>query len=106
MAEPLSLTGHIYGPAVTIMSRPAYDKLSDADKQAFVESAQLAAKISRNDVERADDAGIAQLLGFMKINVDVDKAAFRAALAPAYAEWRQRFDDLIDRIQAHHATAR
>jgi tripartite ATP-independent transporter DctP family solute receptor len=97
----LSLTGHIYGPAVAIMSRPAYDKLSDADKKAFVESARLAAQISRNDVERADDAGVAQLLGPMKINADVDKAAFRAALAPAYAEWRQQFGDLIDRIESH-----
>ena len=42
------------------------------------------------------------LLGVgMKINTDVDKAAFRAALAPAYAEWREQFGDLIERIQAH-----
>ena len=37
----------------------------------------------------------------MKINTDVDKAAFRAALAPAYAKWRQQFGDLIERIQAY-----
>jgi tripartite ATP-independent transporter DctP family solute receptor len=98
----LSLTGHIYGPAVTIMSPSAYDKLSAADRHAFIESARLAAQMNRNDVERADEAGIAQLLGSsMKINADVDKAAFRAALAPAYAEWRKQFGDLIDRIQAH-----
>jgi hypothetical protein len=31
----------------------------------------------------------------------MDKAAFRAALAPAYAPWRQQFGDLIERIRAH-----
>ena len=45
---------------------------------------------------------IAQLLSVgMKINMDVDKAAFRAALAPAYAAWGKRFGDLVERIQAH-----
>jgi TRAP-type C4-dicarboxylate transport system substrate-binding protein len=51
-----------------------------------------------------DDAeanGLARLLDVgMEINADVDTAAFRAALAPAYAEWRQQFGDLIERIQA------
>jgi len=45
---------------------------------------------------------VADLLGAgMRINADVDKGAFRAALAPAYATWRERFGDLIDRIQAY-----
>ena len=34
-------------------------------------------------------------------SMDVDKAAFRAALAPAYTKWREQFGDLIDRIQAY-----
>jgi hypothetical protein len=36
----------------------------------------------------------------IEINADVDEAAFRAALSTAYAEWRQQFGDLIERIQA------
>jgi hypothetical protein len=55
----------------------------------------------RKDTDDLEPAGFAQLLGVgMKINADVDKAAFRAALAPSYAEWRAQFGDLIDRIQA------
>jgi len=38
---------------------------------------------------------VADLLGNgMQINADVDKETFRAALAPAYAMWRERFGDL------------
>ena len=84
------------------MSRAAYDRLSDADKEAFVESARLAGELKRKSVTDSEDMAIAQLLSVgMEINMDVDKAAFRAALAPAYATWRQQFGDLVERIQAH-----
>ena len=84
------------------MSRAAYDRLSDADKEAFVESARLAAHVKRKSVSDSEDMAIAQLLSVgMKINTDVDKAAFRAALAPAYAAWGKQFGDVIERIQAH-----
>ena len=84
------------------MSKAAYDKLSDTDKQAFAEAAQLASQAERKFNDDADAAGLAQLLSAgMKINADVDKAAFRAALAPAYTTWRQQFGGLIDRIQAY-----
>jgi TRAP-type C4-dicarboxylate transport system substrate-binding protein len=84
------------------MSRAAYDRLSDADKEAFVESARQAGELKRKSISDSEDMAIAQLLSVgMKINTDVDKAAFRAALAPAYAKWRQQFGDLIERIQAH-----
>jgi tripartite ATP-independent transporter DctP family solute receptor len=98
----LSLTGHIYSPATIFMSRGAYDRLSDADKQAFVESARLAGDLKRKSISDSEDMAIARLLSVgMKINTDVDKAAFRAALAPAYATWRRQFGDVIARIEAH-----
>src|SRR4051812_48953800 len=94
----LSLTGHIYDPAVIIMSNSAYDNLSDTDKRAFADSARLVAPMDRKAMDDADATGLAQLLSVgMKINDDVDKAAFRAALVPAYAEWREQFGYLIDR---------
>ena len=98
----LSLTGHIYVPAVTVMSKAAYDRLSEADRQAFVEAARLAGQNGRADNDDLEAAGVANLLSAgLEINADVDKAAFQAALAPAYAKWRERFGDLIDRIQAY-----
>ena len=98
----LSLTRHVYPPAVVIMSKAAHDKLSEADRQAFVEAAQLAVQVGRKADDDLDAQGVANLLNVgMKINDDVDKAAFRAALAPAYAEWREQFGDLIERIQGY-----
>jgi tripartite ATP-independent transporter DctP family solute receptor len=98
----LSLTGHMYVPAVILMSKAAYDKLSETERQAFAEVAQLAGQAERKLIDDAEAAGAARLLGVgMAINADVDKAAFRAALAPAYAGWRQQFGGLIERIQAY-----
>jgi TRAP-type C4-dicarboxylate transport system substrate-binding protein len=100
-AQYLSLTRHAYVPAITVMSKVAYDKLSEADRRAFVEAARLGAEAMRKFMDDLEANGLARLLDVgMKINADVDTAAFRAALAPAYAEWRQQFGDLIERIQA------
>ncbi len=97
----LSLTGHIYSPATIFMSRAAYDRRSNADKEAFVESARLAGQLKRKSATDSEDKAIAQLLSVgMEINMDIDKAAFRAALAPAYTKWSEQFGDLIERIQA------
>jgi len=98
----LSLTGHGYAPIIIVMSRAAHDRLSDADRQAFIEAARLAARLDRKDNDDQEAAGVANLLSAgMRINDDVDKAAFRAALALAYAKWREQFGDLVDRIQAY-----
>jgi TRAP-type transport system periplasmic protein len=100
-AQYLSLTRHAYAPAITVMSKVAYDKLSEADRRAFVEAARLGAEAMRKFNDDVEANGLARLLDVgMKINADVDTAAFRAALAPPYAEWRQQFGDLIERIQA------
>src|SRR4029453_58240 len=40
-AHSLSLTRHSYTPAITVMSKMAYDKLSGADRRTFVEAARL-----------------------------------------------------------------
>jgi TRAP-type transport system periplasmic protein len=101
LQKNLSLTGHIYSPATIFMSRAVYDKLSDSDRQAFVDSARLAGDLKRKSIDDSEGRAIAQLLDVgMQINMDVDKSAFRAALAPAYAVWRRQFGDLIERIQA------
>jgi TRAP-type C4-dicarboxylate transport system substrate-binding protein len=101
-AKYLSLTHHAYGPGVIVMSKAAYDKPSNADKLEFTAVARLAGQAERKFNDDVEAKGIARLLEVgMQINADVDTAAFRAALAPAYAQWRQQFGDLIERIQAH-----
>jgi TRAP-type transport system periplasmic protein len=101
-AQYLTLTHHTYVPGAIIMSKAAHDKLSDADKQAFTEAARLAGQAARKFDDDVEAGGLARLISVgMKINADVDKVAFRAALAPAYVGWQQQFGELIERIQAY-----
>src|SRR5258705_4669208 len=43
----LSLTGHVYSPALILMYQAPSDKLSAADKQAFMDAAKEAVKVNR-----------------------------------------------------------
>ena len=46
----LSLTGHVYSPAVLILSPAVWGKLSEADKKVFVEAAQKGGAAQRKKV--------------------------------------------------------
>jgi tripartite ATP-independent transporter DctP family solute receptor len=88
----LSLTGHVYSPAVILLSPKVWDKLSDADKQAFVAAAKKGAEAQRKKVNDDENNGIAQLeKDGMKVTRPVDGAAFREALKPAYVGYAQEF---------------
>src|SRR5258706_4403066 len=43
----LSLTGHVYSPALILMSKAQWDRLSPGDKQAFADDAKEAIKANR-----------------------------------------------------------
>jgi tripartite ATP-independent transporter DctP family solute receptor len=97
----LSLTGHVYSPAVFLMSKAAFDKLSAADKQAFLESAVEAVKANRARVDEDDAKGVAELRSKgMQVVENVDKARFVSTLAPVNAEFEKQFGKAnIDRIR-------
>jgi TRAP-type transport system periplasmic protein len=98
----LSLTGHVYSPAIFLMSKAAFDKLSAADKTAFLESAKEAAKANRARVDEDDSKGVAELKSKgMSVVENVDKAKFVATLAPVNAEFEKQFGkDMLDKIRA------
>jgi tripartite ATP-independent transporter DctP family solute receptor len=97
----LTLTGHVYSPAVFLMNKPRWDKLSDADKQAFLAAAKEGVKANRARVDEDERKAVADLRAKGMIVADhVDKAKFQAALAPAYADFAKRFGQAnIDRIR-------
>jgi TRAP-type transport system periplasmic protein len=98
----LTLTGHVYSPAIFLMSKPAFDKLSAADKSAFLESAKEGAKAGRARVDEDDSKGVAELKSKgMSVVENVDKAKFVATLAPVNAEFEKQFGkDVLDKIRA------
>jgi tripartite ATP-independent transporter DctP family solute receptor len=88
----LSLTGHVYSPALLLLSPKVWNKLSDADKKVFVEAARKASIAQRKKVNDDENNGIAQLeKDGMKVTKTVDGAAFREALKPAYVSYAKEF---------------
>jgi tripartite ATP-independent transporter DctP family solute receptor len=98
----LSLTGHVYSPAVILLSAPVWNKLSDADKKVFVDAAKTAAVAQRKRVNDDEANGIAQLRkDGMQVVEKVDGESFRKAVGPAYANFAKEFGaDRIAAIQA------
>jgi tripartite ATP-independent transporter DctP family solute receptor len=98
----LSLTGHVYSPCVMLMSKGAFDKLSAADKTAFMEAAKEAVKANRARVDEDDAKGAAELKSKgMSVVENLDKAKFVAVLAPVNAEFEKQFGKAeIDKIRA------
>jgi TRAP-type transport system periplasmic protein len=97
----LSLTGHVYSPGIFLMSKAAFDKLSAADKQAFIDAAKEGVKANRARVDQDDAQGVSELRSKgMTVIENVDKAKFVATLAPINAEFEKQFGKAnIDRIR-------
>jgi len=97
----LSLTGHVYSPAVWLMNKGVFDKLSAADKQAFLDAAKEGTKANRARVAEDDAKGVAELRKRgMTVIENLDKAKFVATMAPAFADFEKQFGKAaIDRIR-------
>ena len=97
----LTLTGHVYSPAVFLMNKAQWDKLSPADRQAFLEAAKEAVKANRARIDEDERKAVADLRAKGMAVVDnVDKTKFQTALAPVYVDFGKRFgQDNIDRIR-------
>lgn len=97
----LSLTAHIYDPAVIVMSAETFDSLSEDDKRVFREAARAAARISREVASRAERDGVAALeANGMIVSRTVDKAAFVRSSAAAMPVFEKAFGaDAIRNIQ-------
>jgi tripartite ATP-independent transporter DctP family solute receptor len=97
----LALTGHVYSPCILLMNKGSFDKLSDADKQAFLDAAKVAVEANRARVDKDDANGVDQLrkLG-MQVVDNVDKAKFQATLAPVMAQFEKEFGKAnLDKIR-------
>jgi TRAP-type transport system periplasmic protein len=98
----LSLTGHVYSPCIFLMNKDSFDKLSAADKTAFLEAAREGAKANRTRVDEDDTKGVTDLRSKgMTVVENVDKAKFSTALAPVFADFEKQFGKAnIDKIRA------
>ncbi len=97
----LSLTNHVYSPALFLMSPTVWDGLSDEEKEAFREAAKAGAAAMREKVRSDADSGVATLKeAGMEVTEDVDRAAFEKALEPLMAKYAEQFgQDELDAIR-------
>ena len=97
----MSLTGHVYSPAVFLMNKAAFDKLTAGDKQVFMDAAKEGVKANRARVAEDDAKGVAELRAKGMQIVDVDKSKFVAALSVVNADFEKQFGKAnIDKIRA------
>ncbi|MCC7327331.1 MAG: TRAP transporter substrate-binding protein [Burkholderiales bacterium] len=97
----LTLTGHVYSPALILMNKAKWDKLSAADKAAFSEAAKAAVKANRARIDEDERRVVAELKSHgMAVVENVDKSKFQAALQPTFVELGKKFgQENIDRIR-------
>ena len=98
----LSLTGHVYSPAVILLTPSVWAKLSDADKQVFLDAGKKAGAAQRKKVNDDEASGIAQLKkDGMQVVEKVDGDSFRKAVQTVYPNFAKEFGaDKIAAIQA------
>ena len=107
MQKHLALTGHVYGPALVLMSANVYEGLSAADKANFDKAGKESAQAMRAYVDNIEKTGVEQLKKEGMQVTEVDRAAFAAAVEPAYPEYYKKYDKkLIDAIRDTASTAR
>ncbi|MCW2244952.1 tripartite ATP-independent transporter DctP family solute receptor [Azospirillum fermentarium] len=98
----LTLTAHVYDPAVVVVSPDLWAELSDTDKTAFTAAAKAAAAASRTYAAEAEAKGVAQLeKAGMQVVRTVDRAAFAKAVEPAMPALEAKFGaDLVRQIRS------
>lgn len=96
----LSLTGHVYSPALFVVSMKKWDQIPKADQEIIAKTAAEVAiferKLNRDDEEKK----LKEMEGKgLVVTRDVDKAAWQKAMQPAFDEFAKQFGkDKIDAI--------
>jgi tripartite ATP-independent transporter DctP family solute receptor len=97
----LTLTGHVYSPAVILMNKGLWDKLAEADKTAFLEAAKVGVKANRARIDDDEKNGVAYLRSKgMQVVENVDRSKYQETLKPVFAEFSKKFGEAaIQRIR-------
>jgi len=96
----LSLTGHVYSPAPVIFSLVKWNKIPKADQEIIAQAAKEVAPFQRKTNRDAEDSKVNEMESKgMVIVRDVNKAAWQAAMQPAFADFEKQFGkEKIDAI--------
>ncbi|WP_016915225.1 TRAP transporter substrate-binding protein [Vreelandella stevensii] len=97
----LSLTGHVYSPAIVLGSPILLDGLSDEERDWFMQAAAASVDATREEVSRLEREGVALLeSNGMQVKTDIDPAPFQAAVEPAYEIFTSQYgSEMLERIR-------
>ena len=90
----MTLTSHVYSPAILIINADVWKKISDADKAAFKEAAKVALQANRKKVNEDEVSGLEVMRkAGTEVIEKVDNAAFQKAVQSAYANFNKEFGE-------------
>ncbi|WP_447554452.1 TRAP transporter substrate-binding protein [Vreelandella sp. EE22] len=96
----LTMTRHIYAPALFVMSLPKWNALPEEAQTLVRDAAQEASAYARAQNAEMEAEQLAALADAgMEIDESPDIEAFQSAVAPVYEQYGQQFGDYLPRIQ-------
>ncbi|MGO1501534.1 MAG: TRAP transporter substrate-binding protein [Marinobacter sp.] len=96
----LTMTRHIYAPAIFIMSLPTWNGLQEELQGIVLEAARDASSYAREQNAIMETEQLAELReAGMQINDNPDMEAFQSAVGPVYKKYGKQFGDYLPRIQ-------
>lgn len=88
----MTLTGHVYSPAIWMFSKVSWDKLPKEYQDIIAEEAKKSADYERELITKMEQDSLKVLKEQgVKIIEDVDKQPFRDAIKSVYAEYEDKF---------------
>ena len=101
MQKYVTLTGHVYSPAVITMSKIHWDQLSEEEQGWIREAAKSGVEATRAVVAETEKNGVATMReNGMEVIEDVDKKAFQDAVQPTYDRYGKEYGEaMIQRIR-------
>ena len=99
--DHMTLTGHVYSPAVMLASPVLWDSLSDEEKGWFTQAAKAGAEATRAEVSRLETEGVKELKDKgMTVVESVDKSQFQNAVEPSYSVYTDQYgSEMLDKIR-------
>ncbi len=98
----LTVSGHVYSPAMLLVSKPFWEGLDDSQKAAMEKGAVEAVAAMRGYVDNVETTGVETLKERgMEVNIlsAEEKSAFQASIKSAYEGYYETYtQDLVDSI--------
>ncbi|MCG7599369.1 TRAP transporter substrate-binding protein [Halomonas sp. McH1-25] len=99
--DHMTLTGHVYSPAIMLASPVLWDGLSDEQKGWFTQAAKAGAEATRAEVSRLETEGVKELKDRgVTVVESVDKSQFQEAVEPSYSVYTDQYgSEMLDKIR-------